>query len=719
MAEGAFFPAGLANSGNSCFWNALLQVLFAATPVFRGALFQLSMDSVEGEGASSREETRAILSLLRDLFAEMDMGLAEAIDARDLYYRVFQSADEADVSEQMQRIFRLLDEGPGPLRAVFRELFSGDLYEHLREGVRRMPLDLCQLDLCVTSPMSLERALEEHARDVQGSICRRSYRLPPVLWLNLDRFAYDVEAKRGRKRRVRLSFPEVLNTWMLMPPDVDWLKKLRECDSKRTELHAALERNQAELNEHSKEPGLERFATLVEEQETLHKQLADVQKAIEQEGAQQELLYQLEAVIVHRGWVDSGHYYAYVRPPSAVPGWCCLNDAKVEFCSHKEMLRVAEGDPGVDEGDSGVVDDPVNEMSQASPMEPGSAPESGQASGPAPQAVSRLQEDETDEAERAADETVSTSWVAPPEAPPSISASAVLGPIVRVRAAALASLGASDPEGWASLRKKRPFWSSVTAMWGCFPRVTNTDVDVEPEQPEPERPEAERPELAATQETPDLDCTATKVAECWGAAVVPLEEPATLAPEPPSEPRPEPVRSEPRSETAARCLIYVRRGAGGVNLLGEVRRRVPGALQEQIDVRNVELLRENTDAVVEDFVRCVRQLNNLEADECHSLEEVLNVAREIRTAGGMARARIYLLRACWQQRIPWLPEALSPTATPPDCRMHYGGAAKRMLLDALIKRGQHDVASLIVAETEGSDGFVPKEMAEWFEMQGL
>lgn len=35
--------------------------------------------------------------------------------------------------------------------------------------------------------------------------------------------------------------------------------------------------------------------------------------------------------------------------------------------------------------------------------------------------------------------------------------------------------------------------------------------------------------------------------------------------------------------TAAKILVYVRSGTGGDSLLGEVRRRVPSALQEQID----------------------------------------------------------------------------------------------------------------------------------------
>mmetsp|Transcript_33147 Transcript_33147/g.105435 ORF Transcript_33147/g.105435 Transcript_33147/m.105435 type:complete len:87 (+) Transcript_33147:382-642(+) len=85
----------------------------------------------------------------------------------------------------------------------------------------------------------------------------------------------------------------------------------------------------------------------------------------------------------------------------------------------------------------------------------------------------------------------------------------------------------------------------------------------------------------------------------------------------------------------------------------------------------------------------------------------------------MGRARMFLLRACWRLHVPWLPEELCPTAHPPDFRMHYGGAAKSALLDALIRLGQHDVASLIVAGTANSDAFVPRDVAEWLAARGF
>lgn len=183
--------------------------------------------------------------------------------------------------------------------------------------------------------------------------------------------------------------------------------------------------------------------------------------------------------------------------------------------------------------------------------------------------------------------------------------------------------------------------------------------------------------------------------------------------------------------TAARCLVYVRSSIGGDQLLGEVKRRVPAALQESIDARNLELMRRGVDRVVDDFARCMRGFamatgpgrpNSSDDENCimpEELEDALQAASRIRNEGGMGRARIYLLRQCWRRHIPWLPEDLCPTTTPPDYRMYYGSSAKAMLLDALIKHGQHDVASLIVAETEGADAFMSDSMKAWLSAHGF
>lgn len=624
--DGPFLPAGLLNSGNSCFWNALVQALFFATPVFRGALFQLELS----------EET-SVLRALRDLFAELDMGLESAIDAGKLYRMIFHQAEEADVSEQMFHLFRIASKGPNSLKAVWRELFSGDLYEeNLQAGQihqRVTHLDLCQLELCVTKPMSLPQLLEEHAQDVQGSIQRRSYRLPPVLWLNLDRFAYDRVAQRGKKRQVKVAFPDKLNTWMLAPLNAPWAKRLHVCAETRRSILQELTANRRALDAAAKaaprqmsEPLEQDLIVMAEHQEALVRRLNEVDEHLEQLGEEQDLVYDLRAVIVHKGVVDSGHYFAYARCPRGST-WCCLNDSSVSLCEGWEMRRVAEGTTFDDEGDD---------------VEMGTEELASEENG-------------------------------------------------------LEGLGKALPEHEGlpcspSGQEGAPnggLWHWLPSSFvGCMPAGTRSNS--EDFQAPPNMADACPPLSSA---------------------------PALPAPKSSSSPKsPQPLN---QGSTEARCLVYVRRGASDSDkLLDEVRQRIPAQLQEQIDVCNQKVLSTAIEDIVSDVASCLQGLQGGAGGEgSHAPEAILRTAEWVRTEAGMSMARAYTLRACWRLHIPWLPEELCPTALPPDFRMYYGRAARQLLLDALIRQGQHDIASL--AASGESDAFTPREMQDWLIERGL
>jgi len=751
-SDGPFYPAGIANSGNSCFWNAMLQVLFAATPVFRGALFQLDPAELRpgscGEeelrppadasaSASSSSASLGILGLLRDLFAEMDMGLVDAIDAKELYRRIFRGhTEEADVSEQMGRFFDLLASGPGSLKAVCQELFSGDLYEHLQnpESVRRVPLDFCQLNLCVVAPMSLERSLEEHTRDVQGAVARRSYRLPPVLWLNLDRFVYDREAMCGRKRQVRLTFPDVLNAWMLVPPEASWLDKIRTCAERRDRLAEELRQNHASVARCTN--GLarsgtshldEELARLVEAQEALVSELREANSEFLRCGADQELLYRLQAVIVHRGTVETGHYYAYVRSPdTARTEWCCLNDATVEVCSTEEMQRISEGADDVDANAAVSCPSSVGTSHHEEPL------------------IASDAETVLGGAQPGFAATLSSPKVLVEEAALS-QPSTPSAPQARSLPTSPLSRPPKSPEQAGT--RRQAFWSCMPSILGGRSRGGGAGArNVSPDTFEVAAPTAPPPysDHVSAPHALDSDCAKILggVLGLEGASPSSPSRPATTTP-PRGDTQPLPetdfsgtpltTRSpnKPATQTAARCLVYVRCGPGGCGhegLLGEVRRRVPSSLQERIDDQNTRFLRERVERIVESFTRCARLLTahpggseeaEIEEKESSRAREALKVAQKVRAESGMARARMLLLRSCWREHVPWMPEELCPTIAPPDFRMYYGSAAKRLLLDALINRGQHDIASLVTADTSDSDAFVPPEMEAWFLSKNL
>jgi len=618
-----------------------------------------------------------------------------------LYRKIFNTVEEADVSEQMHRLFELFTKGPGPLKGVCRELFSGDLYEQLEKGPRRVPLEFCQLDLCVTEAAPLEKLLEEHTLDVQGSILRRSYRLPPVLWVNLDRFVYDRELQQGRKRQVRVKIPDVLNAWMLVPPEAEWVKKLRTSAERLSELTRELESNAAEVARLSTDASgaEEDLINLVERQEVLNTDLQEVRNSMERHGAAQELLYQLQAVIVHRGRVETGHYYAYSRSPDPKgTEWVCLNDANVTVCTQEEMREVCEGGEDPQTATAGPLVD-VDTFRQGNAEE---------------EEVSTTAAQSEKRAKVGAEETQSHSTTQ----------------------SLVASINRSDTPTAIDRQPRsgaqQAWWKRASAALGCLPKsgssltMSGTALEEELAMVNPERYPSANSRAVPGSSSPKADNQASPTTGTDVGTGEKAKDTSRSNALPSTAPPPQAL--PPQDSTAARCLVYVRRGSDVSSLVTQVRQRIPTALQERIHSRNIEFLRKSCEKVAEEFVNCVRHLtahvSQGNEEEGHdaprdALREALREAESIRTDGGMGHARIYLLRECWMAFVPWTPEELCPEAVPPDFRNHYGSAAKKMLLDALIKFGQHDVAALIVSRTNDSDAFIPSDMEEWFRERGL
>lgn len=138
-----------------------------------------------------------------------------------------------------------------------------------------------------------------------------------------------------------MTFPERLNAWMLSPDLAE--VPLQERRSRRL-LQAELARNRSLLQDRSllalEGTGApEELLWIAERQEELMKRLREQTKTFMKLGEERGLVYELKAVILHQGSLETGHYFAFAKTSA----WWCLNDATVSLASFPEMRQLAEG----------------------------------------------------------------------------------------------------------------------------------------------------------------------------------------------------------------------------------------------------------------------------------------------------------------------------------------------------------------------------------------
>ncbi|CEM31173.1 unnamed protein product [Vitrella brassicaformis CCMP3155] len=399
----------LVRLADGCYFNCLLQVLFHVTPVFKGALYQIGAHSqTRGGGGSGALLTSPYLSdkgedvecpllyCLRDLFVLLECTVDDIVDASYLYKKLFGpdsiaamasgsvgSYLQEDASEQRDQLLKAIlspqhtqtqtqttkdvTSSISNFDEVCRRLFSGRLIEWFADGDRReTPLDFCQLDLHLPgdegdttnkhpSPRTLDEALEMHLNDLHGNVQRKEYDLAPVVWVNLDRFAYDRSSGRGVKVTHPMHFPAILSTRRLLPCDAPWMEKINDADRKHHALQKKLEVNQLYLAElqsdsHDMRRHESKILSLVQEQEDLIEQVSEALSALRALEDEQELLYYLQAVIVHDGSCEGGHYWTFVRENQGSPAsdqWIRIDDSKVERCSFVRVQMESFGDPNL------------------------------------------------------------------------------------------------------------------------------------------------------------------------------------------------------------------------------------------------------------------------------------------------------------------------------------------------------------------------------------
>ena len=217
---------GLANSGATCYLNSLLQALYALEEVRR------EVYTVDEPATGS---DRCVPWQLARLFARMQLSRAPALSTRALTGAFGWGAAEASRQHDVQELARVLLDALGraglPVEA---RLFGGTLRSTLRclacghekardEAFADVQLDIgdaATVDDALRAFTRWERLDGENAWHCAACAARvpalkgvSFAALPPLLFLHLKRFTYDLHTGRRRKLTHRVAFPPPRSTW--------------------------------------------------------------------------------------------------------------------------------------------------------------------------------------------------------------------------------------------------------------------------------------------------------------------------------------------------------------------------------------------------------------------------------------------------------------------------------------------------------------------------
>lgn len=329
---------GLINQGATCYMNSLLQVL-RHLPQFWNIVM-----SIPSKPPAANERASVPLALQRLFYALLPtapepLAPASTEELTDAFgWTKLQARQQQDIQELMRVLLDHLDEKlkGGPRADELNRLQRLTIKMYVRckhvdyESSRKEPhLDL---GLEVKGHKDLDEALKAYIKPesldgenrydagpehgLQDATKGVSIlEMPPVLHIHLKRFAYDPMRDVAFKVNDRFEFPFEMDFSAYVEPEV----------------HAPSEK----VARSAEEAKIAKRDIMDEPEAGPSHRAAEGGKGVGERVGNH--IYLLQAVVVHSGGSNAGHYYAFVRPDVTTDQWVVCNDSTVAEANQEEV----------------------------------------------------------------------------------------------------------------------------------------------------------------------------------------------------------------------------------------------------------------------------------------------------------------------------------------------------------------------------------------------